>query len=129
MIFITAQNDMPLFRARVNGVTEKQLPNGGKITTVILSTTEKDKDGTPKYSSWFANMMGQARKSFEADPLQKGDYINVFSFKQTNVGKKNDDGTFDRPFFNLTLNNYEKHSFDDNNSGSSYASLEEDSPF
>ena len=128
MIFITAQNEMPLFRARVNGVTEKQLPNGGKITTVILSTTEKDKDGTPKYSSWFANMMGQARKNFEADPLAKGDYINVFSFKQTNVGKKNDDGTFDRPFFNFTLNNYEKHSFDDSGSATSYAQLE-DSPY
>lgn len=128
MIFITAQNEMPLFRARVNGVTEKQLPKGGKITTVILSTTEKDKDGTPKYSSWFANMMGQARKNFEADPLAKGDYINVFSFKQTNVGKKNDDGTFDRPFFNFTLNNYEKHSFDDNGSATNYAQLE-DSPY
>ena len=132
MIFITSQTDQPLFRGRVNGISEKELSNGGKITTIILGTTEKKQDGTPIYSSWFCNLMGQARKDFESDPLEKGDYINVFSFKQTNVSKKKDDGGFEKAFFNLTLNNYEKFSYDNNGGGNpnGYAKIDdEDSPY
>lgn len=126
MIFITS-NETPLFRAYVNGVTEKELPSGGKITTIILGTSGKNTDGTKKYSSWFVNLIGSARKENEVNPLQKGDIINVYSFKQENVSKKNEDGSFGKPFFNMSINMYEKYIQDSNPEG--YAMIDGDLPY
>ena len=117
MIFVTRdRSERPLFYAYVNGITEKALPSGGKITTYILGTSEKKPDETRVSSSWFATVMGNARKECEDHPLEKGDNIAVYGFKQTNVSKKNDDGTFGKAFFNLTISDYVLQEKRDNSS-------------
>lgn len=107
MIFVTKdRSERPLAYAYVNGVTVRALPNGGEITTYTLGTSEKKKDGTKVFSSWFANVMGEARRQCEARPLEKGDNIAIYGYKMTNVSKKNDDGTFGKAFFNMTISDY-----------------------
>ena len=108
MIFVTRdKSERPLFYAYVNDVREKSYPNGGKSTVYTLGTSEKKKDDTKVYSSWFVTLMGNARKACEERPLEKGDNIAVYGFKQTNVSKKNDDGTYGKAYLNLMISDYE----------------------
>lgn len=111
MIFVTSSDGKPLFTAFVNGINEKNLPNGGVITNYILGTSEvkfKGKENEKKeYSSWFTTLIGEAKKKNEVKPLQKGDRILVKGFKQTNVSTKSDDGTYGKAYFNMAISNYD----------------------
>lgn len=111
MIFITSNDEKPLFTAFVNGVNEKVLPNGGTIKNYILGTSEVKFKGqeneSREYSSWFVTLIGNAKKKNEARPLQKGDRILVKGFKQTNVSKKLDDGTYGKAFLNISISDYD----------------------
>lgn len=133
MIFITKEHDgKPLFRGFVNGINEHDTKNGGKITTYIIGTREKKRDENFEYSSWFAIMIGEARK--KCSELSKDDMIDVYGFKQTNVSKKNDDGTFGRPFFNMSISDYEIHNGgggnkQKNNSSGSEEYPDDENPF
>lgn len=118
MIFVTKEHDSkPLFRGYVNGISEHETKNGGKIKTYTIGTREKKQNDTYEYSSWFAVMIGDARK--KCDSLKKGDMIDVYGFKQTNVSKKNDDGSWGRAFFNMAISDYVIHSNDKKGSSSS----------
>ena len=111
MIFITSNDEKPLFTAFVNGVNEKVLPNGGTIKNYILGTSEVKFKGqeneSREYSSWFVTLIGNAKKKNEARPLQKGDRILVKGLKQTNVSKKLDDGTYSKAFLNISISDYD----------------------
>lgn len=111
MIFITSNNEKPLFTAFVNGINEKILPNGGVIKNYILGTSETKFKGqeneNKEYSSWFVTLIGEARKKNEARPLQKGDRILVKGFKQTNVSRKLDDGSYSKAFLNISISDYD----------------------
>ena len=77
-------------------------------------------------------MIGEARK--KCSELNEGDMIDVYGFKQTNVSKKNDDGTFDRPFFNMSISDYEIHNGgggnkQKNNSSGSEEYPDDENPF
>ncbi|MEI6296242.1 MAG: hypothetical protein WCO84_01170 [bacterium] len=129
MIFITRdKTDKPLFTAYVNGITEKTLPNGGKIKHYILGTQETKKDGTKVYSSWFCGLMGNARKQEEITPLEKGNLIKVYGFKQTNISRKNDDGSFGKAFLDIQINEYSLYEANNTVSGNSTTN-DEDNPF
>lgn len=104
MIFITSEK--PLFRAYVNGIVETTGKNGGIIKKLILGTSEKKQDDTREYSSWFAILNGNARKKFDENPLTKGDLIEIYSFKETNVSKKMENGEYSNPFFNMAIMDY-----------------------
>ena len=105
MIFITRK--YPYFDAKVNGITEKEMQNGGKIKTYRLSTRSKLQDGTYRYSTWFAQLFGDAKQ--DADKLQDGSLIRVYGFKEENPSKKFDDGTFSKAnqFFNISICDFE----------------------
>lgn len=110
MIFITSKDDMPLFSGYVNQIFERTMGNGGKILTYKITTKEiknKDKENeTKEYSDWYCNLMGNARKKCEKNPLKIGDYIKVKSFKQTNVTKKIADDEY-KTYFNITISDYD----------------------
>lgn len=111
MIFITdKEHKNPLFRGYVNKVLEKTMPNGGTIKTYIVGTTEKDREGNKVYSKWFCNLIGEARKNEEL--LQENTPIDVYGFKQTNISKKNEDGSWGRAFFNMSISDFEVHQFE-----------------
>lgn len=107
MIFIT-NNEKPLFYGYINGISEKILPNGSKITNYIIGTSElKNKEKKEyEYSSWFFTLMGNARKKCEEVPLKKGDKIAVTSFKATNVSKKLEDGSYSKPYLKMVISDY-----------------------
>lgn len=111
MIFITSNDGRPLFTAFVNGISEKEQNNGGTITNYILGTSEvknKGKENESKeYSSWFATLMGEAKRKNDSVPLKKGDRILIKSFKITNVSKKMDDGTYGKAYFNMKISDYD----------------------
>lgn len=114
MIFITdKEHKSPLFRGYVNKVFEKEY-NGGKIHTYKIGTSEKKQDGTKVYSSWFCGVMGEAKK--KEDQLKEGAPIDVYGFKMTNISKKNEDGTWGKAFFNVTISDFEVHQFEPRNS-------------
>lgn len=104
MIFIT--NERPLFSAFVNGIVEVKTKNGGIIKKVILGTSEKKQDDTREYSSWFATLNGKAKQKNEENPLKKGDLIEIYSFKETNVSKKLENGEWGNPYFNMAIMDY-----------------------
>lgn len=123
MIFITdKEHKAPLFRGYVNKVFEKEY-NGGKIKTYKVGTTEKNQKGEKVYSTWFCGVMGDAKK--KEDQLKEGTPIDVYGFKMTNVSKKNEDGTWGKAFFNVTISDFEVHSFEPRNTEEG----NEDSPF
>lgn len=125
MIWITKKehDGKPLFSGFVNGISERDTKNGGKVKTFTIGTSEKKQDDSREYSSWFCTMIGNAKKN--CGSLEKGDRIDVYSFKQTNVSKKNDDGTWGRAFFNIAIADYVKHG---ESSGSSYGGGDSESP-
>lgn len=107
MIFITKQREeKPLFTAYVNSIIERPSNNGGTMKTYALGTSEKKQDESREYSSWFCGLIGNARKQCEQIPLNKGDRIAVYGFKQTNVSKKNPDGTYTKAFLNIAISDY-----------------------
>jgi hypothetical protein len=110
MIFITdKEHKQPLFRGYVNKIFEKEY-NGGTIRSYKVGTTEKNQKGEKVYSSWFCGVMGDAKKN--EDQLKEGTPIDVYGFKMTNVSKKNEDGTWGKAFFNVTISDFEVHSFE-----------------
>lgn len=128
MIFITRDHsERPLFTGFVNGVTERTMQNGGTIKTYTLGTSEKKQDDTRVYSSWFCTLMGNARKAAEYRPLVKGDRINVYGFKQTNVSQKNPDGTWGKAFLNVIISDYTL--FENQEQGYQEKQLDEENPF
>lgn len=126
MIFIT-NKEKPLFGGYVNGIIDVKTSNGGVLKKINLGTSEKKQNGTKEYSSWFAILIGEARKKNEEKPLQKGDYIQINSFKITNVSKKTEDGKYGNPYFNMTIMDYTVKSA--NNSTTQEDDLDEENPF
>ena len=126
MIFITdKEHKNPLFRGYVNKVLENTMPNGGTIKKYVIGTSEKDKDGNKVYSSWFCTLIGDARKNEEL--LKEKTPIDVYGFKQTNVSKKNDDGSWGKAFFNIAISDFEVHQFEPRANDAENGN--EDSPF
>jgi hypothetical protein len=105
MIFITGKN---LIRGYINKVTEREMPNGGTVKSYKLGTREVKQDGTKVFSSWWFSTMGEARK--KEGQLEEGKLVDITSFKMTNVSKKNDDGTWSRPFLDMRVSNFELYS-------------------
>jgi len=123
MIFVTENN--PTTRGYINKVTERDMPNGGKIKNYLFGTRETKQDGTKVYSNWWFTTMGNARKN-EAQ-LEEGAFVEIKGFKMTNVSKKNDDGTWSRPYFNMSVCDFEVVGA--SNESSSEEGNDEDSPF
>ena len=123
MIFITTNDrSKPLFRGYVNKIFQKEY-NGGTIKTYKIGTSERKQDGTKAYSSWMCGVMGNARKNEAV--LTEGSCIDVYGFKETNISRKNEDGTWAKPYLTMTISDFEIHQFEnrDNEAG------DEDSPF
>lgn len=107
MIFVTKQrNEMPVFTGYVNATWERELPNGNKIPMYSIGTREKQRDGGKRYSSWSCDLIGQARRDAEINPLKKGDKIDVYGVKMTNTSRKKEDGTWDKPFLRVSISDY-----------------------
>lgn len=129
MVFVTKEHDgKPLFRGFVNGISERTTSNGGKVTTYTIGTREKRRDDTYEYSSWFVNMIGDAKK--KCGELQKGDMIDVYGFKMNNISQKNEDGTWGKSFFHMYVNDYVIHGEKKQSASSSDSEYPDDSnPF
>lgn len=131
MIWITKKehDGKPLFSGFVNNISERETKNGGKIKTFTIGTSEKKQDDSRVYSSWFCTMIGNARKS--CGELEKGDRIDVYSFKQSNVSKKNEDGTWGRAFFDMAISDYVKHGNENSNgyAGDDSETPDDENPF
>lgn len=107
MIFMTRKrNEMPVFTGFINGTWERELPNGTKITMYSVGTRERRQNGDKVHSSWRCDFIGAARKEAEISPPQKGDMINVYGVKFTNVSRKKEDGTWDQPFLRISISDY-----------------------
>ncbi len=107
MIFVThKRNEHPVFTGFINSVWERDLPGGGKIPMYNIGTGEKRQDGTRIHSSWVCDMIGPARREAEINPPQKGDRISVYGVKLTNISRKNDDGTWEKPFLRVSISDY-----------------------
>ena len=104
------EHKMPLFRGYVNGITERDGSNGGKIKTYRIGTQETLQDGTKANSTWFCRLIGDARKN--EDQLKENVPIDVYAFKETNVSKKNEDGTYNKPYLNFLISDFEVHQFE-----------------
>lgn len=108
MIFVTKRRDeSPIFYGYVNAVWGRELPNGNKVHMYSVGTSEKQRDGSFRHSSWSCDLIGQARRNAEVRPLSKGDKIAVYSLKLTNVSRKKEDGTWDKPFLRVSINDYD----------------------
>lgn len=107
MIFITTpESERPLFTGYVNRIWERQITNGSKIPMFMVGTREKKQDGTKQYSEWRCDLIGKARHKNEEDPIREGDYIQVYGVKMTNISRKKEDGTWDKPFFRIAITDY-----------------------
>lgn len=104
MIWMTA--DKPITYAFVNTVQTRE-NNGVTYTTYGIATSSKKQDGTYENSTWWASLMGEARKKNDMRPLVKGDKIAITSLKLTNVAKKQPDGSWGKPFLNVAIGNYD----------------------
>jgi len=102
MIFITEK--YPTFRGYINGVNEREMPNGGKAKSFKIGTRETKQDGTKVYSNWWFSTIGEAHK--KEDQLTEGAFVTVTAFKMTNVSKKNDDGTWEKPYFRMQVSDF-----------------------
>ena len=63
-----------------------------KYARVTLGTSEKKLDGTYENSNWFATFVGKAKEKIE--DVKPKDRITIVTGKVSNVGKKQEDGTF-----------------------------------
>ena len=106
-------NKTPLFRGYVNGITERDGNGGGKIKTYRIGTQETLQDGTKANSTWFCKMIGDAKK--KEDQLKENTPIDVYAFKETNVSKKKEDGTYDKAYLNFMISDFEVHEFEPRN--------------
>jgi hypothetical protein len=117
------EHKIPLFRGYVNGITEREGSNGGKIKTYRIGSQETLRDGTKENSTWFCKLIGDAKK--KEDQLQEGTPIDVYSFKETNVSRKNESGGYDKAFLNFLIVDFEVRHFEPRND----SAPEEDKPY
>ena len=107
MIFVTHKRDeMPVFTGYVNSVWDRELPNGSKIHMYNIGTREKRQNGDRVHSSCACDFIGNARREAEINPPQKGDMISVYGVKLTNTSRKNEDGTWEKPFLRISISDY-----------------------
>ena len=57
--------------------------------------------------------MGNAKRKEEE--LKEGVAIDVYSFKMSNVSKKNDDGTYSKAFLSIMISDFDIHQYVDYN--------------
>jgi len=106
MIFMS-NNEKPICYAYVNSITERTALDGSSYKVIGISTSEKAQDGTKKYSSWFCNLIGDARNVANIRPLQKNDNIAIYGIKLTNQSKKDEQtGQWGKAFLNCSISKY-----------------------
>lgn len=71
-----------------------------KYAKVRLGTGDKRQDGTYENSNWFGTFVGKAR--LRVEELEPKDQITVVFGKVSNVGKKQEDGSY-KNFLNVVI--------------------------
>lgn len=93
-----------------------------------ITTSDKNKEGEYINSNWFATFVGKAKD--KAEELEGNERINILSGKVTNVGYKQDDGTY-KNFTGVTIFDFDV--MESNGGGASKPEVEtvgeEDLPF
>jgi hypothetical protein len=96
-----------------------------KYAKVRLGTGDKKQDETYENSNWFSTFVGKARNRIE--DLKPKDQITVVFGKVSNVGKKQDDGSY-KNFLNVVIFDFIKkgESLPDEDAGLDKAPVVED---
>ena len=63
-----------------------------KYAKVRIGTSDKKQDSSYENSNWFATFVGKAKDKVET--LEPKDRITIVTGKVSNVGKKNEDGSY-----------------------------------
>lgn len=93
-----------------------------------ISTSDKNQNGEYINSNWFCTFVGKAKD--KAEELEGTERLNILSGKVSNVGRKQDDGSY-KNFTGVTIFDFEV--MDGNNAPARDADVEvigeEDLPF
>ena len=120
MIFISRNQLNQPIRGYVNKIFEHEGNNGGKIKHYAISTSEKSKEGTKVYSTWYCMLIGEAKK--KEDSIRENMPIDIWGIKLTNIAKKDESaGTWSKPYFNAYISDFEEHLYENK--------VSEDSPY